>query len=115
LLNNLARILVLAFLPITQCRQSHVDFWWCNWNGLGHHHEWTIRFVEYPVRQYPIALAKCAPKNVKQCHWFYEGKCMDLQNSPQQYQPKHWELLLMSGLNCTMWIYITLNASILKI
>jgi hypothetical protein len=27
LLNNLARILVLAFLPITQCRQSHVDFW----------------------------------------------------------------------------------------
>lgn len=114
-MNNLARILVPAILPITQCRQSHGNFWWCNWNGLEHHYEWTIHFVEYPVGQYPKTMVKCAQRNVdKQCHRFYEGKYMDLRNSSQQYQPKHWELLVMSGLNCTMLIYITLNVSVFQ-
>jgi hypothetical protein len=45
LVDDLARIQVPAFLSISQCRESQVNFWTHSWNGLRQHRACTTRFV----------------------------------------------------------------------
>jgi hypothetical protein len=50
------------------------------------------------VGQYPKILANCAPINVS-----------------KQHPDVNLELLLMSGLNCTMWAYMAPNVPVVEI
>lgn len=84
----------LIHLPVSQGK-----FWLC-----------ITCFIKYPVSLYLVTLAKCPPKNVmRQHHWVHGAKPSSLSKSSQQYQPKYWELLLTSGLNCTVWVHVTPN------
>lgn len=116
LVNNLSRILVPAFLSIAQWRKCEGNFWRCNWNGLGPHLARTTGFVGYPMGRYLITGARRASNNVgKQRHWVYGAKHTGLRKSRNNTSWNvNWELLLMSGLNCTMWIYVTPNVSVME-
>jgi hypothetical protein len=99
LVNDLARIQVPAFLPISQCRESQGNFWRRSWNELRQHRACTKRFVEYAAGQYPITLTDCAPKNVS---WVCEAKHTDLWNSSPKIPVKE---LTENCRWCLDWLY----------
>jgi hypothetical protein len=89
---------------IAQCRLSQGNFWWeLKWaKALS-----CVNHISPNIQQYSINNSgKVWSRNVsKQCHWVYVVKHMGPQNSPQKTSPNfNWELLLISGLNCTMWV-----------
>jgi hypothetical protein len=65
-------------------------------------------FIKYPVGQHPITLAKYAPKNVISATEFVMQNLWACKTIPNSQSPNiNSELLLLSGLNCTTWVYIT--------
>jgi hypothetical protein len=75
--NDLGRILVLAFQSIAQCGSLKETFGGVIELGWG--------TIMHDSVEYPVTLAKCAPKMLLSS----TSEHMGLQNSPQQYQPKH--------------------------
>jgi hypothetical protein len=107
--NELARTSVLAFLPITQYMQSQVNFRRCDGNALGHFLPWTAYFVEYLMRQYPMltrtpkTTLDTATESIRQNVWAYGKVSKNISLNV------NWKLLLMSGLNFGVWVYVSSN------
>jgi hypothetical protein len=69
------------------------------------------------VGQYPIALAKCGPKNL------VNSAAESMRQNTRGYETGsnisgpniNLELLLMSGFNCGVWNYVTSNVPVVDI
>lgn len=89
------------------CRQFQGNLWQSNWYWLGHHLAWTTSFIKYLLVQYPITLAKWAPRNVH-CILSVWGK---IYWPTKQSPTVSAQTLIENCCSCPEWIVLCVFVS----